>query len=176
MRDIGNPEPNTESQRAGVQQAADELAVRLKALADTLASTTTPQRVPYGSGRFGQYLRRRSPEGFVLNSTSLQVLLPDGRLWTYSRNDSVRYPEGRFFDACVDYSEFAAGRSLLGGRAFVFLGAALGKYSFGWAAAEGLGRGSDSGGLYAIRAEGNSVRYFSADEAIRAIAATFATR
>ncbi len=169
MSDVGNVQQNEDRQTA-VQQAADELASRLKALAETLAPIATPRRVPYGPGRLGKFARRQSPEGYVLDQVSLKILLPDGRLWNYSRSESTRFPTGRLFDARVDYPEFAGGQSALGGREFVFLGAVLDKYSFGWAAPDDSVSESDAGGLCAIYGEGRVVRWVTADDAFRVIA------
>ena len=72
--------------------AAEDLADRLKELAGQLGPKVRPQRVQFGRGRLGGPLKRRSPKGFVLDSVNLQMLLPDGQLWSYSRSDAMRYP------------------------------------------------------------------------------------
>ncbi len=156
-----------EARRAGIRNAADELATRLATLADTLAATRKPTRLPYGPGRLGNHLRRLSPEGFVLDPSGPQVLMSDGRLWAYSRSDSARQPAGRFYDARVDYAAYSGSRTFPGGTEFVFLGAVLGKYTFGFAA-----RNADDtpGGLCAIYGDGRSVRQVTADQAFSAIA------
>lgn len=176
MSETGNIEQTHGSQTA-VQHAAEDLANRLKALADTLAAEVKPRRLSYGPGRVGRYIRRQSPEGYVLDPVSAKVLMADGRLWTYSRGSSARFPQGRLFDARVDYPEFAGARSFPGGREFTFLGVKVGKYSFGWAAPdEGSGESdsgdSDSGCLQAIYGEGLSVHWLTADEAFADIAAS----
>ena len=175
MSEVGNVQQNEDRQTA-VQQAADELATRLKTLAETLAPNAKTRRVPYGPGRLGKFVRRQSPEGYVLDQVSLRVLLPDGRLWTYSRSESTRFPSGRFFDARLDYPEFAGGQSALGGRQFVFLGAVMDKYSFGWAAPDDSVGDSGEGGLWAIYGGGRVVRWVTADEAFRAIAESTKSR
>lgn len=151
---------------ATVESAAAALANRLKELADTLATREKPTRVRYGRGRIGNTLKRQSPEGFLIDPVNLQILLPDGRLWTYSRSDSTRFPTGRYYDAGSDFAQFAGNRTYPGGREFVFLGAVLGKYTFGFAA----GHQSEPPGLYAIYGAGRSVHYVRADQAFAAIA------
>ncbi len=175
MSEVGNIEQDADKTTA-VQQAAEELASRLEGLAHTLGSKTSIRRVVYGPGRVGNYIRRQSPAGYVIDPVSLKVLLDDGRVWSYSRSESVRFPNGRLFDARVDYPEFAGGRSYPGGREFVFLGAVLDKYSFGWAApADGDGE-PDSAGLRAIYGEGRLVRWVTADEAFTAITEAMISR
>lgn len=169
MSDVGNVLQEAEKQ-AAVEKAAAELVSRLKSLADLFASKAGPRRVLYGPGRVGQLLRRQSPQGYVIDPVSLKVLLPDGRIWSYSRTESNRFPNGRVFDARVDYREFAGGRSFPGGREFIFLGAVLGKYSFGWAAPSEAEEESDPGGLRAIYGQGPAVRWATAEEAFTAIA------
>jgi hypothetical protein len=150
---------------AAVRRAAAELAVRLKKLAGTLTKRQAPTRVRYGRGRLGNSLRRQSPEGFVLDP-NLQMLLPDGRLWTYSHSDSSRFPAGRYYDAASDYIKYAGTRTFPGGREFVFLGAVLGKFTFGFGGATQ----AQSPGLCAIYGSGRAVRYAAADEAFATIA------
>ena len=161
---------------ADVEQAAQELAVRLQALADSLAAHVQPRRVPYGPGRIGQAFRRQSPKGYILERSSLKMLLPDGRLWRYSRAESSRFPDGRTFDAGVDYQEFGGGRSSPGGREFVFLGAVVNNYSFGWAAPSEADGETSPGGLWALYGEGKDVRWVPADEAFTAITEAAITR
>lgn len=151
-----------------VAAAADELADRLKALAAQLGSTLRPRRVQFGKGRFGGALKRKSPEGFVLDAVNLQMLLPDGRLWSYSRSDAMRYPTGRYFDVRADHANFARGRSFFGGTGFTFLGAVLGKYTFGLADGDGTDR--EAATLCAICTEGKSIRYVDVTEALADIA------
>lgn len=152
---------------AAIQRAAEELSSRLKTLAQNLAVRRKPERVRYGRGRIGNAFKRLSPEGFVLDPVNLQMLLPDGRLWTYSRSDSTRFPTGRFYDAGTDYTQFAGNRTFPGGREFVFLGAVLGRYTFGLTVNDGRHRPTQ---LCAIYGEGRAVRYVTADEAFAAIA------
>ncbi len=109
------------------QAAADQLAELFKGAADRLAATGLwPQRVPYG--RMGP-VKRRSPKGFVLNPTAPQLLLPDGRLWTYHTR---RSPEGIYYDARVDHTRSMHGPIPLGDDRFSFLGAVVDKYNFGY--------------------------------------------
>lgn len=156
-----------EASTAALQRAADDLAERLQALATGLALSRKPARIRYGDGRIGDFLKRRSPKGFLLDAASRQMLLPDGRLWSYSRGDANRFPAGRFYDARADYAEFARSRIFPGGREFIFLGAVLGKYTFGFARPAGA---DEFGGLCAICGEGRSVRYVPAAEAFAAFA------
>ena len=154
-----------------IEAAAEELAAGLKTLADRLATHITPQRVRYGPGRLGNALRRRSPEGFVIDTANLQVLLPDGRLWSYSRSDAERYPAGRYFDVRTDYRRFAGGHSHFGGTGFTFLGAVLGTYTFGLADRDGRAEGTE--GLCALCGEGRSIHYVDTATAFADIADRF---
>ena len=169
VSEIGDLQHDAE-RTAAIQSAAAELADRLEKLADTLALQQKPSRVRYGRGRVGRSLKRHSPEGFILDPVNLQMLLPDGRLWAYSRSDSTRFPAGRCYDARTDYVQFAGSRTSPGGREFFFLGAVLGKYTFGFALSEGNRHHAGSPGLCAIYGEGRSIRYVAADEAFAAIA------
>lgn len=157
---------NDEQRSAAIRAAAAELGARLKELADTLATRQKPERVRYGRGRIGNNFKRLSPEGFVLDPVALQMLLPDGRLWNYSRSDSARFPTGRYYDAATDYVQFAGNRTFPGGREFVFLGAVLSRYTFGLAGDAGNHSVAE---LCAISGEGSSVRYVTADEAFAVI-------
>lgn len=159
-----------EERAAAIQLAADELADRLKELADALSVRGKTRRVRYGRGRIGHSLKRLSPEGFVIDPANLAVLLPDGRLWAYSRSDATRFPMGRYYDPRTDHIQFAGNRTFPNGREFVFLGAVLGAYTFGVASGQDGGDHADSPGLCAIFGEGRSVRYLTADEAFAAIA------
>jgi len=154
--------------------AAGELADRLKELAAQLGSALRPRRVQFGKGSFGGLLKRRSPKGFVLDAVNLQMLLPDGRLWNYSRSDAVRYPAGRYFDVRAEHANFARGRSFFGGTGFTFLGAVLGKYTFGLA--DGDGHDRAVGALCAICTEGKSIRYVDVAEALEDIAGSVVPR
>jgi hypothetical protein len=173
VSDVENLQPNVRTngsdEESAVRDAAEELATRLEALADTLATTTPPQRVPYGTGRLGPFGRRLSPKGHIIDPGSLKLVLPDGRLWSYSRSEADRFPTGRLFDARVDYSGYTGNRSFLVGREFIFLGVVLAKYSFGWAAPYEKPGDVDSGGLRAIYGEGPTVRWVTADKAFSAI-------
>ncbi len=156
---------------AAIQRAADELADRLQELADDLSVRGKTRRVRYGRGRVGHSLKRQSPEGFVIDPVNLAMLLPDGRLWTYSRSDATRFPAGRCYDPRTDHSQFSGNRTFPDGREFVFLGAVLGGYTFGVAGGRGNGGHADSSpSLCAIVGEGRSVRFVSAVEACAAIA------
>lgn len=152
---------------AGLQRAADDLADCLQLLAGQLGRARKPARIRYGDSRLGELFKRRSPRGFLLDASSRQMLLPDGRLWSYSRGDANRFPAGRYYDARTDYAEFARSRIFPGGREFVFLGAVLGKYTFGFARPTGA---ENLSGLCAICGEGRSVRYVPAAEAFAAFA------
>lgn len=108
------------------QAAADELAGLFREVADKLAASGhRPQRVPFGTG----LVKRRSPKGFVLNPVGPQLLLPDGRLWTYHTR---RGPDGIYYDARVDHTRSMHGSIPLGEEQFSFLGAVVGKYNFGY--------------------------------------------
>lgn len=164
----GRPGAEADARAPAVAAAAEELADRLKELATRLGSTLRPRRVQFGKGRLGGSLKRKSPEGFVLDSTNLQMLLPDGRLWSYSRSDTIRYPAGRYFDVRSDHASFARGRSFFGGTGFTFLGAVVGKYTFGLADHGSHDRAS--GTLCAICTEGKSIRYVDVTEALSDVA------
>lgn len=163
---------NSKIHGVDVPATADELADRLKQLADEVGSRQKARRVQFGPGRLRGSLRRRSPAGFVVDPVNLEILLPDGRLWTYARSDSQRFPAGRYYDPRTDYTAYARGISYPGGIAFTFLGAVIGKYTFGFA------DGHDSSsphGLCAIVSEGRAVRYVGIDDAMSDIAATART-
>ncbi len=147
--------------------AAEELADLLKELAAQCGSRLRPKQVRFGS-RLGRWLKRRSPKGFVLDSSNLQMLLPDGRLWSYNCSDAMRYRAGRYFDVRTDYANFARSSSFFGGTRFTFLGVVLGSYTFGLA--DQYGRHSGPARLSAICTEGKSIRYMDAAEALTAIA------
>jgi hypothetical protein len=165
----GAPEgPGADAHAPAVTAAAGELADRLRELANRLGSTLRPRRVQFGKGRLGGSLKRKSPAGFVLDSANLQMLLPDGRLWSYSRSDAIRYPAGRYFDIRADHAKFAGSRSFFGGTGFTFLGAVVGKYTFGLADEDGHGQAR--GMLCAIYTEGKSIRYVDVTGALDDIA------
>ena len=165
---MGEPQhPQLSATPTPIQAAADELADLLKHLSDQLAIRHTPERVRYGQGRLGKSFRRRSPEGFILDPVNLQMLLPDGRLWSYSRSDSQRFPDGRCFDARSDHTGFGGGRSYPRGTEFIFLGAVIGKYTFGFA--DGAAESSPSG-LCALVSEGREVSYVDAEHAFADLA------
>lgn len=147
------------------QSAADELAHRLKDLADDLGTTLRLQRIDYSLGGFRNIFKSRSPAGYVV--APLCLLLPDGRLWTYSRADADRFPCGRSYDARHDHAVYASARTFFGGIEFRFLGAVLGKYSFGIAE---LDRSRGSAGLCALVSEGTSAYYLKPDEAFEKLA------
>lgn len=142
-----------------IASAAEDLARCLESLARHIGTRVTPKRVRYGHGRIGNFARRRSPSGFVVDSVNLQMLLPDGRLWSYSHGEHLRFPAGRFYDARADHPAYAAGRIYPGGVEFIFLGALIGKYSFGY-----MADGAQNG-LCALVSEGFSVSYVDAARA-----------
>lgn len=141
------------------QAAADDLATRLKGLADHLGTRLQPQRMPYGRGLRGRFMSR-SPEGYVVGRN--QVLLPDGRLWSYSSSDAHRFPNGRLVDPKTDHIHYSGIRTFPGGTEFAYLGTKLGKFTFGVADRSAQ---STSSRLCAVTSEGPSVRYIDADEA-----------
>lgn len=160
------------NRRSEVDAAAEELARRLKDLADTTSAKRRAKRIHYGHRRVGHALKRRSPAGFLLDQNNLQMLLPDGRLWSYNRSDAQRFPGGRYYDVRTDHDAYAAGRSYPGGTEFTFLGAVIGKYTFGYAAGDGsLG----PHGLCAIVSEGGSVHYVEPDQVFSELETTLAT-
>ncbi|MGI9123602.1 MAG: hypothetical protein ACR2JM_02470 [Mycobacterium sp.] len=156
-----------------IPDAAGELATLFRDLADELATKVRPRRIHYGHGRLGHSLKRRSPAGFVLDPVHLQLLLPDGRLWSYSGGDP-RSPSGRVFDFRTDYVKFECGHSYFGGSGFTFLGATVGKFIFG--VCDGDGRDPDTARLCAVCAEGTSLRYVEVADAMADLAQTVLTR
>lgn len=153
-----------------LQAAAAELAIRLKGIADEVARAVRPQRVRYGHG----LIKRRSPAGFVVSSSDRQLLLPDGRLWTYGSYDTGS--GGHFFDARVDYTKFSGGRMTIRGVQFVFLGVVLGAYTFGVAFHSRVLDRPGPGTLAAITGEGGSVRFVDPDVALADIAGRLSAR
>lgn len=148
--------PTDEQESRAVEAAAAELGRRLQDLAGALAAVRRPKRISYGRG----WGKRRSPAGFMVDRVNHQLLLPDGRLWSYNSGDGI-HPAGRYFDARVDYRAFAHGRMLVGHKTtFVFLGATLGSYSFGIA----------DGRLCAIAEEGGSLHVVDGSDAFDALA------
>lgn len=135
--------------------AAEELARRLKELADTLAKSGRPKKISYGRG----LIKHRSPSGFVADAAERQMLLRDGRLWSYTSSD-VGHPSGRIVDVKADYRNFVHSRITLKGTTFAFLGATLGRYTFGFA----------DGKLSAIVGEGASLRVVDGAQAFTALA------
>lgn len=160
------------NETAGVGQAAKELAERLKDLADELAVRRAPTPVRRRPAVRGAPVpvRRRSPAGFVLDARSKQLLLPDGRIWSYSLSDHVRFPNGRIYDVATDYGSYIRCRMSPGGREFVFLGVIIGKYSFGFVAGEAADPTKRPCGLCAIYSSGPGLVCVTADEAFAAIA------
>lgn len=158
-------EPNASRQPA-VQAAADELAERLQALAERLATAVAPQRYPFGPGLLGSALRRRSPAGFRTGARNLQLVLPDGRLWSYSLSDARRFPGGRFYDARTDFSRYSA-RTFTAGAAFTFLGVVLGKHTFGFVEQD---VSSSSSGLRSLVTEDGPVHFIDPDDAFTDLA------
>lgn len=138
------------------QAAAEELAGLLRGAADTLAATGhRPRRVAFGSG----FIKRRSPKGFVLNPVGPQLLLPDGRLWSYHTR---RGPEGIWYDARLDHTRSMHGSIPLGDERFSFLGAVVGKYNFGYWHTDDIEHSHHVG---AIVGKGGSPRFVGAAEA-----------
>ena len=145
--------------RALRQAAADNLAGRLTGLADSLASAgLRPRRVWFGR----EYLKRRSPVGFLLDSVGPQLLLRDGRLWHYHSRGN---PQGRYFDARTDHADCMHGPLALGDGRFAFLGAVIHKYSFGYLHPDGVDPCPEDVELCALSGKGNSPRFVAADEA-----------
>lgn len=112
-------------------EAPEELSSLLRGLADQVDSALPLRRIRYGPAAV-KLLKRQSPEGFLIDSShgDLQMLLPDGRLWAYRRQDFA-HPQGLFYDARVDYVNFVHSRMTVEGVQFAYLGATIGKYSFG---------------------------------------------
>lgn len=135
-----------------VERAAKELAMGLEALASTLAVTHRPRAAPYGPGRIAGRFQRRSPLGFQVGWDPLQVLLPDGRVWTYRDSDGGSYPR------------FMHSRVAPCGREFQFLGAVLGGCVFGCA-----DRNDRGPGLCALLAAGRSALLLSPEDAFSVI-------
>ena len=168
---------NNLQERSGAlrQAAAEELATRLKGLADALAeSGARPKRFWYGNGR----IKRRSPSGFLLDTFGPHLLLPDGRLW---HHHSRRNPEGILFRCpgrphprCA-WPRFRWAPSV----SRLPLGAVVHKYSFGYLdhddeREDGRGAsGAAAGTLCAISGKANSPQYVDADAAFTDIARTF---
>lgn len=146
------------------QAAGEQLADRLKELAETLAAAgVRAGRVWFGRG----YLKRRSPVGFVLDSIGPQLLLPDGRLWEYHSRGN---PRGRYFDARVDHGDCIHSPLSLGDGRFVFLGAVVHKYSFGYLHHDNVDQSPNPVALRAISGRSNSPRFVDATEAFTDIA------
>jgi len=149
------------------QAAADELATRLKKLADELVGMgLRPKRVAFGRGHVGGLIRLRSPKGLVLDAVAPQLLLPDGRLWYFhSRLD----PEGIYFDARADHARSEHGSIPVDDARFSFLGAVVHSYNFGY-----KHRDESSGGfeLGAVIGKGGATRFVDADEALAEIIAS----
>lgn len=149
------------------QAAADELALRLKKVADELAGGgLRPKRVPYGRGRANGLIKPRSPKGFVLDATAPQLLLPDGRLWHFH---SRLNPEGIYYDASVDHVRSQHGSIPLGGDRFSFLGAVINKYNFGYRYSEEGDRAEEGYQLGAIISRAGSPEFVDVTEALSQI-------
>jgi len=152
------------------QDAANELADRLKGLADTFAANgLKPKRVAYGPSRAAGLLRQRSPRGFLLSSTGsrLVMLLPDGQLWHYHERRNI---EGILYDARTDHARSMHGSIPFDGGRFSYLGAVISKYHFGYLEGEelaGAGKTYELGAV--VGREGSAARYLKADEAFAAI-------
>ncbi len=152
LQSVDGPEPNARR----CQSAPEELGDRLRHLAVKLAGSRSPRRIRYGSAAL-EFLKRQSPEGFLLESDHgyLQLLLPDGRLWSYSRTAHGDLTAGRYFYAPVDYVHFVTSRLCVNGIDFAYLGATLGKYSFGIANHDQQHRLPPSGSLCALTSSGS---------------------
>ena len=151
------------------QEAADELALRLKELADTLADNgLKPKRVAYGPSLAAGLLRPRSPRGFLMDSTGPRrvMLLPDGRLWLYHERRSA---VGIMYNARTDHARAGHGSIPLRGGRFSFLGAVIGKYHFGYLQDDlpGAETAYELGAV--VGRGGNAAAYLKADEALAAI-------
>ena len=146
------------------QAAAEELAVLLTGLADRLAAGgMRTKRVLYGVG----LVKRRSPKGFVLDSSGPKLLLPDGRLWSYHTRLS---PDGTYYDARVDHIRSVRNSIPLGDGRFSFLGAVVGKYNFGYRhSSDPADPAYELGAM--ISGDGGVPRYVIASEALAAVAA-----
>ena len=81
-------ESQLSDREAAIQSAADELADRLKYLADQLSTSHRAKPVPFGDGRLGNSFRRRKPQGYYFDPVKLHMVLPDGRQCSYSRRDA----------------------------------------------------------------------------------------
>lgn len=146
------------------QAAAEELADLLREAADKLAATGhRSQRVPFGAG----LIKRRSPKGFVLNTTGPQLLLPDGRLWIYHTR---RGPDGIYYDARVDHTRSMHGSIPLGEDQFSFLGAVVDKYNFGYRHSDDVDGGHQVGALVG---KGGLPQFVGAAEALADITGKF---
>ena len=150
--------------------AAEELAILLKDLADTLAENgLKPKQAAYGPGRAAGLLRQRSPRGYLLDTSGprLFMLLPDGRIWRYHERRSI---EGIVYDARTDHARSGHGSIPFGGGRFSFLGAVIGKYHFGYlqdADLASAGRAYELGAV--VGRGGNEAHFLKADEALAAI-------
>lgn len=151
------------------QNAADELAARLKGVADELAGNgVRPKRLPYGPARSAGLFRRRAPKGFLLYAVGqrLVVLLPDGRLWLYHERRNI---EGIFYDARTDHGRSMHGSIPMDTGRFNYLGAVIGKYHFGYRQ-DDAAEGTNSYELGAmVSRDGAAASYLKADEAFDAI-------
>ena len=146
------------------QAAADELATRLKKVADELAGNGRgTKRVSYGRGHVSGLIKPRSPRGFVLDAVAPQMLLPDGRLWHFH---SRMNPDGIYYDARVDHSRSNHGSIPLGDARFSFLGAVVNSYNFGYKHAED---GSGGFELGALIGKGGSAHFVDAADALAEI-------
>ncbi|MBU3749985.1 MAG: hypothetical protein FGM52_05950 [Mycobacterium sp.] len=148
------------------QAAAAELAEQLTGLADRLAAGgMRAKRVLYGVG----LVKRRSPKGFVLDTSGPKLLLPDGRLWSYHTRLS---PDGTYYNARVDHIRSVRNSIPLGDGRFSFLGAVVSKYNFGYRhSSDPADPAYELGAM--ISGDGGVPRYVIASEALAAVAAEF---
>lgn len=152
------------------QDAADELSVRLAKFADSLAANgLRPKRLAYGPAFVAGLGKRRSPKGFLLQSSGrrLQLLLPDGRLWQYHERRNI---EGIYFDSRTDHARAMHGSIPLDGGRFSFLGAVVCQYHFGY---RQTGKDADLPNGFEVGAilgrDATTPQYFTADEAFARI-------
>lgn len=144
-----------------IDRSAQELARRLKCLADDLSALRLPCRLK----------GCRSPLGYVLDPESKEMLLPDGSIWRCDCVERAPASGDHRYDVRTQYARFTGARMLFRGRTFVFLGVVVGDYAFGFV--EDLQCYPDHGsGLCAIYSGRHVLRLVSADEAFAGITRT----
>lgn len=137
-----------------IYRSAQELARRLQSLADDLSLLRPPTRSWKGS----------SPRGYVLGPK--EMLLPDGRLWRSSSASGS--PGDGFYDVGTQYERYTSTRLPVNGETFLFLGVALGDYTFGFVE-ERISQADNLSGLCAIYSGGSAICLVTADEAFAAL-------